>query len=286
MVLQKYEIIFNFNPKLCTEYLSMFFFIHTAIKNGLSFMFVWSVFFTFVHKEILIGIIMKSRIFKSFSIVLCAALVFSGCASFNNTAKGTLIGAGGGAALGALIGKLAGNTAIGAAVGTAVGAGTGAIIGHRMDKAAKAAEDIGNATVQTVTDANNLTAVKVTFDSGVLFATNKYSLNEGAKKNLAQLARVLNEFNDADVAIYGHTDSTGSDAINNPLSVNRASSVADYLKSLGVSSNQIKSVEGFGSKQPVADNSTTAGRAANRRVEIYMYASAEMINAANNGTLK
>ena len=140
--------------------------------------------------------------------------------------------------------------------------------------------------VETVTDANNLTAVKVTFDSGVLFASNKYNLNAEAKKNLEQFAQVLKEYSDADVAIFGHTDSTGSDAINDPLSLNRANSVAEYLTSLGVSAKQIKNVEGFGSKEPVADNSTAAGRAQNRRVEVYMYASEAMINAANSGQLK
>ncbi len=231
---------------------------------------------------------------KSICIVVCSALVLSSCGSWNNLAKGSVIGAAGGAAggaaIGALIGKFTGNTgagaAIGAAVGTAVGAGTGALIGKRMDNAAEAAAMVENATVQTITDANNLTAVKVTFDSGVLFATNKHSLNKSAKENLAEFAKVLMEYSDADVVIYGHTDSTGSDAINDPLSVKRAEAVSEYLLSKGVAETQIKSVEGFGSKQPVADNATAEGRAENRRVEIYMYASSEMIDAANNGTLE
>ena len=223
---------------------------------------------------------------KSFIVALCAAMLLSGCASMNNTAKGSMIGAAGGAALGLLVGHFAGNKAIGTAVGTAVGAGTGAIIGHRMDKAAAAAAEIENATVETITDANNLTAVKVTFDSGVLFATNKYDLNNAVKADLAQFANVLKEYNDADIAIMGHTDSTGNDAINDPLSLNRANSVANYLKSLGVASTQIKSVEGYGSKVPVADNATAEGRQKNRRVEVYLYASQRMIDAANNGTLK
>ena len=103
---------------------------------------------------------------------------------------------------------------------------------------------------------------------------------------MAEFAKVLKDYSDADVAIYGHTDSTGSDAINNPLSVNRANAVSNYLKSLGVSASQIKSVEGLGSTQPVADNSTAAGRSQNRRVEVFMYAREAMINSANNGTLK
>ena len=236
---------------------------------------------------------MKVKFMKMLCVTLCAAFVLSGCQSMNNKTKGGLIGGGGGAAIGAIIGNLVSGksdkgkgTAIGAAIGAAVGGGAGVAIGHRMDKAADAAKQVGNATVETITDANNLTAVKVTFESGILFATNKYDLNSSAKSSLAELAKVLKEYNDADVAIYGHTDSTGSDAINNPLSVNRANAVSNYLKSLGVAATQIKSVEGKGSTEPVADNSTAAGRSQNRRVEVYMYASEAMINSANNGTLK
>lgn len=229
---------------------------------------------------------MKFNFFKSLAIVMSVAMVLSGCQSMNNTAKGGAIGAAGGAALGLLVGHLAGNKAVGAAVGTAVGAGAGAVIGHRMDKAAAAAAEIENATVETITDANNLTAVKVTFNSGVLFAVNKSELNNAVKADLAQFAKVLKTYSDADVAIFGHTDSSGNDAINNPLSVSRATAVASYLMGQGVASSQIKSVEGFGSKQPIADNSTTEGKKQNRRVEIYLYASQAMINAANNGTLK
>ena len=214
---------------------------------------------------------------KFFSIGLCFALVLAGC---NNTQKGAAIGAGGGAVLGAIIGKLAGNTAVGAAVGAAVGTGAGAIIGKKMDKAKAEAEAVQNAKVESVTDANGLAAVKVTFDSGILFATNKADLNIDAKNSLAKFATVLNNNADCDIAIIGHTDNTGSDAINQPLSVKRATSVSDYLKSCGVKTAQIKSVEGQGSGNPVADNSTAEGRKQNRRVEVYMYASQEMIQAA------
>ena len=214
---------------------------------------------------------------KFFSIGLCFALVLAGC---NNTQKGAAIGAGGGAVLGAIVGKLAGNTAVGAAVGAAVGTGAGAIIGKKMDKAKAEAEAVQNAKVESVTDANGLAAVKVTFDSGILFATNKADLNIDAKNSLAKFATVLNNNADCDIAIIGHTDNTGSDAINQPLSVKRATSVSDYLKSCGVNTAQIKSVEGQGSGNPVADNSTAEGRKQNRRVEVYMYASQEMIQAA------
>ena len=213
---------------------------------------------------------------KIISLLLCVGLV---CAC-NDTQKGAGIGAGGGAVLGGIIGAIAGNTAIGAAIGGAVGAGAGAIIGNRMDKAKKAAQQIQSAKVETVHDTNGLDAVKVTFDSGILFATGKADLSTQAKNSLVELAKVLNDNKDCDIAIIGHTDSTGSDAVNQPLSVSRANSVDSYLKQCGVSSAQIKSVEGKGSTSPVADNSTEAGRQQNRRVEVYMYASQQMIQQA------
>ena len=127
---------------------------------------------------------------KSMAVALCAALVLAGC-GMSKTGQGALIGAGGGAALGAVIGALAGNAAIGAAVGGAVGAGTGAIIGKKMDKAKKEAEAIQNAQVEEVTDANGLEAVKMTFDSGILFKTGKSDLTADSKASLQQLAGVL-----------------------------------------------------------------------------------------------
>lgn len=222
---------------------------------------------------------------KTLILALCAGIVVSGC---NNLAKGTTIGAGGGAILGAVAGKIIGgknSTAIGAAVGTAVGAGVGAAIGSHMDKVKKQAEAVANAQVQTVQDANGYDAVKLTFDSGILFATNKSDLNANSKAALNQCATLLKNNTDCDIAIFGHTDSTGSDAVNNPLSVKRAQSVQSYLLAQGVNASQIKNVEGFGSTQPVASNDTKAGQAQNRRVEIYMYASENMIQNANAGNL-
>ena len=217
---------------------------------------------------------------KSIAVALCAMLVLAGC-NMSNTAKGTMIGAGGGAAVGAVIGAIAGNTAVGAVIGGAVGAGTGAIIGKKMDKAKKEAEAVKSAQVETITDANGLEAIKVTFDSGILFATNKADLNATSKASLTQFAEVLKENKDMDIAIFGHTDNTGTDAVNNPLSKNRAQSVSKFLKSRGVASSQIKTIDGQGSKNPVADNSTAEGRKQNRRVEVYMYASEQMIKEAN-----
>ncbi len=202
-----------------------------------------------------------------------------------NQGTGALIGAGGGALVGGIIGKLAGNTAVGAAIGGAVGAGTGAIIGRHMDKVAEQAKQVENAKVEKVTDANGLEAVKVTFDSGILFATNKADLNTNSKNALAKFSNTLKNNNLLSVDIYGHTDSTGNDGINLPLSNKRAQSVENYLRSCGVSSSQFKNVSGKGSSEPVASNSTVEGRKQNRRVEVYLYASKEMVDAANAGTL-
>lgn len=221
---------------------------------------------------------------KLMTLVMCLAVVF-GCQTKQGT--GALVGAGGGAVLGAIIGKIAGNTAVGAALGGAVGAGAGAIISKKMDKvAAETAAKVENAKVEEVTDANGLKAVKVTFDSGILFATNKAELNQSSKNELAKFSQVLKSNPDCHVDIYGHTDSTGNDGINIPLSNNRAKSVENYLRSCGVSSGQLQNVVGKGSSDPVADNSTASGRSLNRRVEVYLYASPEMVEAANNGTLK
>ncbi len=221
---------------------------------------------------------------------LCLGLVMAGC---NNLQKGAGIGAAGGAVLGGIIGNIAGNTAIGAAVGAAVGAGTGAIIGKHMDKVRAEAEQVRNAEVQEVTDANGLEAVKVTFDSGIFFATGKSDLTSASKVSLSELATVLKNNSTCDVAIQGYTDNVpfrGYTAVqsvekNKALSVDRAAAVSSYLLSLGVNSSQIKSVEGFGQENPVASNDTEAGRKQNRRVEIYLYASQQMINDAEAGNL-
>ena len=225
---------------------------------------------------------------KLLSFLMCFLTVF-GCQTKQGT--GSLLGAGGGAALGAIVGQIIGkdgkSTAIGAAIGAAAGAGAGAIIGRHMDKvAAEAAANVQNAKVEEVTDANGLKAVKVTFDSAILFATNKADLNLVSKNELARFSTVLKNNADCHVDIYGHTDSTGNDGINIPLSNNRAQSVATYLKQCGVSAQQLQNIVGKGSAEPVADNGTAQGRQLNRRVEIYLYASQAMVDAANAGTLK
>ena len=228
---------------------------------------------------------------KIIALLLGFCVCLASCNSWNNmskTGQGAIIGTGGGAALGTAIGAIAGNTALGAVIGAAVGAGTGAIIGKKMDKTRKEAEAIKNAQVETVKDANNLDAVKVTFNSGILFDTGKSTLSSTAKNSLAELATVMKNNADCDIAIQGYTDNQGwkkssaeqSAQKNQALSLDRATSVSSYLQSLSVPATRIKSVQGFGEANPVADNSTEAGRTQNRRVEVYLYASEAMIKSA------
>lgn len=219
---------------------------------------------------------------KITSLVLCGTLVLSGCSSMNNTTKGGLIGAGGGAAVGALVGALVGHgkgAAIGAAIGTAVGTGAGVIIGKKMDKAAAAAKEIEGAQVDQVTDTNGLQAVKVTFDSGILFGFNSSTLSASAKNSLAEFAQILKENSTMDIDIYGHTDKVGTLEANEKVSLARATAVQTYLQQKGVSLRQFKTVMGKAYNE--YDESKTA--AENRRVEIYLYASEQMIKEAEAG---
>lgn len=200
----------------------------------------------------------------------------------NNTTKGGLIGAGGGAAVGALVGALVGHgkgAAIGAAIGTAVGTGAGVIIGKKMDKAAAAAKEIEGAQVDQVTDTNGLQAVKVTFDSGILFGFNSSTLSASAKNSLAEFAQILKENSTMDIDIYGHTDKVGTQEANEKVSLARATAVQTYLQQKGVSLRQFKTV--MGKAYSEYDESKTA--AENRRVEIYLYASEQMIKEAEAG---
>lgn len=227
---------------------------------------------------------------KILSLTLSVFMVLglSSCGSLNKTSNGALIGAGGGAALGAGIGALIGGgkgAAIGAAVGTVAGGTAGTLIGKKMDKQAKELAQIQGAQVDTVTDQNNLTAIKVTFDNGILFKTGKSTLSANAKNSLSEFATSLQNNPQTNVQIYGYTDNTGSRAVNERLSNERASVVKNYLTNSGVAANRIVS-QGFAWDNPVASNDTEAGRAQNRRVEIYISANEQMIKDANTGTLK
>ncbi len=223
---------------------------------------------------------------KALSLTLCAAMLLSSCGSWKNTGWGTTIGTVAGTAVGLGIGYWAdrnsdSNTGkiVGASVGAAVGATAGALIGRKMDKAAEAAKQVEGAQVQLV-EVNGLPAVKVTFDSGILFGFNSSKLSEEAATSLTAFAEVLKSTPDADVAILGHTDNVGSEKANQSVSEKRAKAVADHLKGQGVEEKQLKDVLGMSFNQPIASNDTEEGRAQNRRVEVFMYAGQQMIEAA------
>lgn len=203
------------------------------------------------------------------------------CSTMSNTAKGSLIGSGAGAAVGAgvgaLIGKNAKGTIIGAAVGTAVGATTGAIIGKQMDKKAAAlkAAMAEQATVETVEDSQGLTAIKVTFDADMSFAKNSAELSASAKAALQKFANnmVTDDMVNAAIVVKGHTDSSGGDRINQPLSEKRAKSVGDILRANRVAASRVTE-KGMASSEPKTGN---AADAANRRVEVYVLATDAMV---------
>ena len=204
----------------------------------------------------------------------------------NKAGKGTLWGAGGGAIAGAALGYLIGgdlkSAAIGATAGTAVGATTGAVIGQKMDK--KAAELAAlNAKVETF-EINGLEAIRVTFDNGILFQTNSTTLSAEAQKSLQDFAAAMNDLPDTDITIWGHTDNTGTAAVNERISKQRATAVEKCLAQAGLKNKMV--AEGKSFDLPVADNATAEGRAQNRRVEVYVTANEAMIKAAEAGTLK
>lgn len=224
---------------------------------------------------------------KAFALSMCAALLLSSCGTWKNTGWGSAIGTAAGTAIGLGIGYWAdrngdSNTGkiVGASVGAAIGGTAGALIGRKMDKAAAAAKEVEGAQVELV-DVNGLPAVKVTFESGILFGFNSSTLSDEAKANLTEFAEVLKATPDADVAILGHTDNVGTEKANQSVSEKRAKAVAKFLIEQSVVETQIKDVLGMSYNQPVASNDTEEGKAQNRRVEVYMYASQAMIDAAN-----
>jgi len=198
----------------------------------------------------------------------------SGCANMTETQKTTGTGAGIGAVAGAVIGAATagGNTgksaATGAAIGAAAGAGGGYLWSKHMEKQKAEMEQATQGTGVSVSQtADN--QLKLDIPSDVSFDTNRYEIKSNLRPILDRFATTLNQNPVTTVTIIGHTDSTGSDAINNPLSINRAASTRDYLVARGVATNRI-AIDGRGSREPIADNNTVAGRATNRRVEIYV----------------
>lgn len=222
--------------------------------------------------------------------IALSLLVTTGCSSMTNLGKGAAIGGGAGAATGAGIGALIGGgkgAGIGAAIGAAVGSGAGMLIGKKMDKQKAELEKQlqGAATVDTVTDNNGLTAIRVTFDGGILFPTNGTTLSANARKDLTKFAASLIANPDTDVQIYGFTDNTGSLEVNTRVANGRADAVETYLLESGIPANRMVA-QGLPMQDYVASNETAAGRAQNRRVEIYILANQAMVQKAEAGTLQ
>jgi outer membrane protein OmpA-like peptidoglycan-associated protein len=197
-------------------------------------------------------------------LALGIALAAPSCA--NNTTKGAIVGTAGGIAVGAAVGAAAGSAAKGAILGAVVGGAAGAIIGHQMDKQARELQKIEGAKVERVGE-----GIQVTFESGLLFDFDSDVLRPTARGNLQKLANSLDKYPNTDLLIAGHTDALGSGAYNQGLSERRSRSAANYLISQGVSGARIVT-RGLGETEPVASNETEAGRQANRRVEVAIFA--------------
>ena len=204
------------------------------------------------------------------SMIVCAAalsMALAGCENMSARERGTAQGAGVGAVAGAAIGSVAGNNAgRGALAGAAIGAIAGNLWSKRMEDKRQAMEQATQGTgIEVAKTQDN--QLKVNVPSDLSFDTDSAVLKPSLRPVLDQFAQGL----DTSMAVHviGHTDSTGSDAINDPLSVERAQSVRNYLIDRGVPPARID-IAGRGSHQPVADNSTDAGRAKNRRVEIFL----------------
>ena len=208
----------------------------------------------------------------------CAALFLSGCANMSETQQGTAKGAGIGAVAGAVLGAATGGSrgaATGAVLGGAVGAGGGYLWSKKMQdqKVAMERATVGTGVAVSQTSDNRL---KLDIPSDISFATGRSDINSSFAPILNQFASSLNQNPVTTVTIVGHTDSVGTDATNNPLSMDRANSTRNYLAARGVANNRI-ATDGRGEREPIADNNTNEGRSKNRRVEIYV---AEPIQAA------
>ena len=211
---------------------------------------------------------------KLITSVVSVALI-SCCAGMNETQRDTGTGAAIGAIAGAVLGAATsgkGNrgeaTAIGAAAGAAIGGGGGYLWSQRMQEQKAAMEQASQGTGVGVMQTSD-NRLKLDIPSDISFDSGRYDIKPNLRPVLDRLASSLTQYTVTTVTIVGHTDSTGSDAVNNPLSINRAAATRDYLTARGVASSRI-SIDGRGSREPVADNGTAAGRAMNRRVEIFI----------------
>ena len=197
------------------------------------------------------------------SVAACTTDPETGQRTISKTAIGGIGGALGGYLLGDLVGGRRDRTEkiIGAGIGDIAGAGVGAY----MDKQERELRERTRGTDVEVTRQGDDLLLNI--PSGINFAYNSANVQPQFRATLDKVASVLADYNQTYVDVYGHTDSSGSDAYNQDLSERRATSVADYLSSHGVQPARI-ATRGFGETQPIESNETESGRAANRRVEI------------------
>ncbi|MGE0808401.1 MAG: OmpA family protein [Burkholderiaceae bacterium] len=204
-------------------------------------------------------------------VVLAASLGAAGCANMTDTQRRTATGAGIGTAAGAVLGGAVGGgrgAGTGAVIGAAAGAVGGYIWSNRMEEQKRTMEQATQGTGVGVTQtADN--QLKLEVPSDVSFDVGRADIKPNFQPVLDRFAQTLTANPGSTVRIIGHTDATGSDAINDPLSVNRAASTRQYLAARGVSPERVV-IDGRGSREPIADNQSEQGRAKNRRVEIYV----------------
>lgn len=201
---------------------------------------------------------------------VCAATMISGCANMDETQQDTAKGAAIGAVAGAVIGQVAGrNAGAGAAIGGIAGAVAGNVWSKRMQAQREAMERATRGTdVEVTRTADN--QLKVNIPNDISFASGSAAIKPELRSVLEAFADGLSRDSAGmHVRIVGHTDSNGSDAINNPLSRERAESVKDFLSDRGVAASRIET-SGRGEREPIASNETAEGRAKNRRVEIFL----------------
>ncbi len=213
----------------------------------------------------------KTTAFKGKALIgmTAAALLLSGCANMDDTQRRTATGAGIGAIAGAVISSATGGRAgTGAVVGAGVGALGTYLWSQNMERQKREMEQATQGTGIAVTQTQD-NQLKLDIPSDISFALGRSDIQGNFAPVLDRFAEGLRNNPNTDVRIIGHTDNTGSDAINNPLSLDRAASTRNYLTGRGVDGRRI-AIEGMGERQPIATNDTAQGRSRNRRVEIYV----------------
>lgn len=211
----------------------------------------------------------QHRLLRSAMLLVSVTAMLSSCATASRKQQGAAVGAAAGGVLGGVIGTQTGSTARGAIIGAVVGGAAGAIIGHQMDQQAKELKvDIPGATVERVGE-----GIQVTFASGLLYDFDSDAIRSESAQNLRNLAASLNKYPQTDLLIVGHTDALGSTAYNQDLSMRRAVSASSYLVSQGIASSRLRT-SGKGETEALASNDMEAGRQANRRIEVAIFANA------------